>query len=443
MVGAKRVDRFLQRTADGRNLGELGRRQVVEVLVHRGARVDLVHDAVEARHDDRREAEIGVGGRVGEADFDALGLGVRREGNAAGGRAVARGVGEKHGGFIARHQALVGVGRRVGEGVERLRMLDHAADEVEAGFREVGILVSGHHRLAVLPDREVAVHARTVVAEDRLRHEGRRLAIGVGHVVDHVFVDLHVVGGGDQRLEPGAELMLRGGDLVVVLLDDQTHLTHGRQHLGAHVLGRVHRVHREIAALGAHAVAHVAGVVVAVGVRRQLDRVQLEAGVVRRHRKLHVVEDEEFCFGADEHGVADAGRLQVGLGALGDHARVAAIAFAGAGLENVAEYGQRGLGIERIEVGGGRIRHQYHVRLVDGLPAGNRRAVEHQALGPGVLMHLRDVHGEMLHLAARVGEAQVDVLDVLFLDQFEDAGGVRGLAHDDLPLVCFGFLVLD
>ena len=223
--------------------------------------------------------------------------------------------------------------------------------------------------------------------------------------------------------------MLGGGHLVVVLLDDHAHVAHGGEHLGAHVLRAIHRVHREVAALGAHAVAHVAGVVVAVGVGRQLDRVQLEAGVVGGDGELHVVEDEEFGLGADEDGVADAGRLEIGLGALGDHARVTRIAFARAGLENVAEHGERGLGIEGVEMRRGRIGHQHHVRLVDGLPAGDRGAVEHQALGPCVLVHLRDVHRQVLQLAARVGEAQVDVLDVLFLDHLEDAGNVQGLAH--------------
>ena len=85
-----------------------------------------------ARHDDGREAEVGVCRWIGEAHFNTFGLGVRREGNAAGGRAVAGRIGQQHGRFITRHQTLVGVGRGVGESVQRLGMLDDAADEVEA-----------------------------------------------------------------------------------------------------------------------------------------------------------------------------------------------------------------------------------------------------------------------------------------------------------------------
>ena len=38
--------------------------------------------------------------------------------------------------------------------------------------------------------------------------------------MDHILVDLHVVGQRHHRAELDAELVLGGGDLVVVLLDD-------------------------------------------------------------------------------------------------------------------------------------------------------------------------------------------------------------------------------
>ena len=37
------------------------------------------------------------------------------------------------------------------------------------------------------------MHARTVIAEDWLWHEGCGFAVGVGNVVDHILIDLHVV----------------------------------------------------------------------------------------------------------------------------------------------------------------------------------------------------------------------------------------------------------
>jgi hypothetical protein len=82
--------------------------------------------------------------------------------------------------------------------------------------------------------------------------------------------------------------------------------------------------------------------------------------------------------------------------------------------------------------------HQAHVGFVDRLPAGNRRAVEHQAFGERVLFDHADVEGHVLPLAARIGEAQVDVFDVVVLDRFEDVFG--GLHEFPLSLAV-GFLV--
>src|ERR1700676_2106801 len=63
------------------------------------------------------------------------------------------------------------------------------------------------------------------------------------------------------------------------------------------------------------------------------------------------------------------------------------------------------------------------VGFLDRLPAGERRAVEHQALGEGLLFDHADVEGHMLPLAARIGETQVDVFDVVVLDRFQDVFG--------------------
>ena len=93
VVGLERGQRLAERAADGRDLGQLLRRQVVEVLVRRRARVDLVADAVDAGHQQRREGEVGVGAGVGEAGLDALGLRALRPRDADRGRAVAGRVG--------------------------------------------------------------------------------------------------------------------------------------------------------------------------------------------------------------------------------------------------------------------------------------------------------------------------------------------------------------
>ncbi len=87
--------------------------------------------------------------------------------------------------------------------------------------------------------------------------------------MDRIFVDLQMVGDGDQRLELQTQFVLGRGHLVMVLLDLGAHGRHGREHFAAHVLRRVDRRDREIAALGAHAVAEVAALIGRAGVRRQ------------------------------------------------------------------------------------------------------------------------------------------------------------------------------
>jgi hypothetical protein len=72
-----------------------------------------------------------------------------------------------------------------------------------------------------------------------------------------------------ERLKLDAELMLGGGYLMVMLFHRHTHLRHVHQHVGAQVLGGVDRRHGEIAALGSHAVAEVAALVLGIVVRRQ------------------------------------------------------------------------------------------------------------------------------------------------------------------------------
>ena len=73
---------------DGERIVEAGRRlgdvselfgpHVVDVLVERGPGVDLVADAVEHRHQDRRERQVRVRRAVGQAELDPLRLGAGR-----------------------------------------------------------------------------------------------------------------------------------------------------------------------------------------------------------------------------------------------------------------------------------------------------------------------------------------------------------------------------
>ena len=324
--------------------------------------MDLVLDAVDTGHQHCRERQVGVGGRVRETDLDALALGVRLVGNPDGRGAVARRVGQHHRCLEARHQALVTVRRRVGEGVDGARVLDDAADVVQRLVRQTRIAVAREHVFAVLADRLVHVHAGAVVADQGLGHEGGGLAKGMRDVENAVLEDLYLVGLAHQRVELDADLTLSGGaDFVMVDLHRQTHLLHGRAHGRADVMQGVDRGHREVAALHPRTVADVALVKLVAGDPGCLFGVDGVARAVHLGVPLDVVEHEELGLGTEVGGVADARRVQVVLCALRDGARVALVALHGGGLDDIAAQDNGGVVRERIEHRRAVVGHQDHV----------------------------------------------------------------------------------
>ena len=103
--------------------------------------------------------------------------------------------------------------------------------------------------LAVREERLVRVHARPVLAEDRLRHEGRVVAGLLGDLLDDEPVRDRVVGHRERVGELHVDLVLRGADLVVDVLDRDPHRLERADGVMAKVAGRVHRRHGEVAAL--------------------------------------------------------------------------------------------------------------------------------------------------------------------------------------------------
>ena len=70
-----------------------------------------------------------------------------------------------------------------------------------------------------------------------LGHESRGQAMGMGDVVNAVFVDLGLVGFGYQRIETRADLPLPGGThLMVMYLYRKAHILHRQTHTRAHIL---------------------------------------------------------------------------------------------------------------------------------------------------------------------------------------------------------------
>src|SRR5690606_6795711 len=94
---------------------------------------------------------------------------------------------------------------------------------------------------------------------------------------------------------------------------------------------------------------------------------------------------------------------------------------------HIADHDQGGRLAEAVAAGAPQDRLQLHVGLVDGLPAGDRGAVEHGAVFEEFLVDHADVEGDVMHPTARVGETEIDVLDVLILDLLQDlVGGAHG-----------------
>lgn len=141
-VTVKIFERLIKRRTDGRNLGVFLRRQIVEVLVGRFARMDLVLDAVETGHQQSGEGEVGIGRRIREANLNAAGLRAVDVRNADGSRTVAGRVGELHGCFKAGHETTIRIDRRIRDGLEGAGVLDDAADVVERKLGETGVTVA-------------------------------------------------------------------------------------------------------------------------------------------------------------------------------------------------------------------------------------------------------------------------------------------------------------
>ncbi len=282
MVLLEAVERLLEAARHLRDVLQLLRRQPVDVLVQRVPGVDFVLHAVEARHQLRGKGQVGVAGGVRAAELQPLRLGARAvHGDADGGAAVAAAVGEIDRRLEARHQTLVAVGGGVAERRQGARVLEDAADVVQRHLGESGIAVAGKEGLAVLPQRLVGVHAAAVVAEEGLGHEGRRLAVAPGDVLDDVLEPAELVGALHQGVEAEVDFGLAGGGHLVVLpLHLDAHCGQHQAHLGADVALAVERRDREIAFLVADLVAAVAALLFAPAAPRRPRR-------SRSHRTRH------------------------------------------------------------------------------------------------------------------------------------------------------------
>ncbi|MCY1235187.1 hypothetical protein D9M72_477940 [compost metagenome] len=274
----------------------------------------------------------------------------------------------------------------------------------------------------------MAVHARAVVTEDGLRHEGDRLAPGVRGVLDDVLELLQVICRVGQRGELVVDLSLAGGaDFVVAALDLKAGFVQRNTHGVAQVSLLVGGGYREVTALDGGLVAQVSAFFFAAGVPVRFFGVDLVEAALRRGLVLDVVEDEELGFRREERGVGDAGGREVGLSLLCHAAGVAVVRVTGAGVHDGEVQSERLLHAERVQERRGDVRDELHVGLGDALEAADGRTVEELAIDEEVCINALSRHVEVLLHAREVGEADIDKLNIFVLDELEDL--VRSLKH--------------
>ena len=268
------------------------------------------------------------------------------------------------------------------------------------------------------------VHTRAVIAHNGLGHEGRSLAVGMGHIPDRVLQNLHPVSAFHQAVELGTDFVLaHRAHFVMMHFALDALLLHCEHHGVPNILQRVRRRHWKIAAFYRGTVTHVAALVLLPGGPRRFLGFDLAETTGHVHIPGHRVENEEFGLGTEIRGVAQTARFQVGLGAFSDGARVAVVAFSIGGFDAIAGDVEHRLIRKRVHSRTVWIGHQQHVRGLDALPPRDRGTVEEMSALELVHGERLDRHGDVLLLAAGVGEAQVHELDLLVLDQFHDVIG--------------------
>ena len=237
------------------------------------------------------------------------------------------------------------------------------------------------------------MHAAAVVAKQGLGHEGHRLVVTLGDVLDDVLVHQQVVRHLHQVLEPQVDLRLPGGRHLVMLgLHVETAVDHGLHHFVADIHQLVGGRHREIAFLVTELVAQVrtlaGGLRVLAPVPLPLDAVEVVETAVLRLIEAHVVKDEELRLRPEVRRVGDARALQVVHGLARDIARIARVILASDRVLDVADHRDRGHRGERIDKRRFGLGHDQHVALVDRLPPADAGAVEPQTVLKNVFRQL-------------------------------------------------------
>ena len=77
----------------------------------------------------------------------------------------------------------------------------------------------------------MAMHTRSVVTENRLRHEGSTLAVLIGYILYDIFIDLNFVGFLGEGVEFGGNFVLSACcNFMMMSLNLKAELFHDKAH---------------------------------------------------------------------------------------------------------------------------------------------------------------------------------------------------------------------
>ena len=140
MILLQGIERLVQRPRHRFHLGRFLGLELVEVLIDRFGRLDLVSDPVQAPPS-ASPGKQGTGcssGRGSELQRLAFSL-VEYIGNTHTGAAVSGRVDQVDRRFVAGNQSSIGIGRRRDKGAQRMGVLDQAADIIAGGVADQSV----------------------------------------------------------------------------------------------------------------------------------------------------------------------------------------------------------------------------------------------------------------------------------------------------------------
>ncbi len=165
-------------------------------------------------------------------------------------RAVAPRPGLVNRRLIAGHQPLVRVHPLGEDDADLTGVLEQAGNVALGGIaQEVLVVAVIKGVVATAEQRLVGMHAAAVLTEDRLGHEGGIDAVLGRDFLDNQTIGHSVVGDLESVVIADIDLVLAGADLVVAVLDIDTHLIERQHGIAPEVAGDVKRRQIKIAAL--------------------------------------------------------------------------------------------------------------------------------------------------------------------------------------------------